>query len=489
MKLKKLLKNVPYSECKGSKDIEIYGITSHSKTVGPGYLFIAKKGRRSNGVDFIPDAILAGAVAVVTDMYNPFQKELTQIICEDVALVESLLAKEFYKDPSSELFLAGITGTNGKTTTSYFLKYLLEEVGPCGLIGTIETITGAHRFESSLTTPEIVTTNKLLKEMVQSGCKSAVMEVSSIGVDQGRVADLDFDLAIFTNLTEEHLDYHETMQQYSVAKQRFLQTFGRATSRKNKEKVALINLDSPWAKVMQEECCGKVVTYSLHSPNADFFARIIESDLTKSLFELHFQGKQYLMEFPFMGEHNVYNALAAVAGAFQGGVPLEVIVEKMPHIPQVPGRLERIACESAGTVFVDYAHTPHGLENVLKALRKENPKRLILVFGCGGDRDREKRPVMAKIAELYADEIIVTSDNPRSEPPHKIIEEIVQGFSREKHYFIKESRKDAIAKAIGMAERGDVVLIAGKGHETCQIIGLAAHEFDDRLIAKSVLVN
>ncbi|MBM3201901.1 MAG: UDP-N-acetylmuramoyl-L-alanyl-D-glutamate--2,6-diaminopimelate ligase [Chlamydiae bacterium] len=475
MKLKRVIKDIVFSMIKGSKEVEVLGISSHSKSVAPGFVFIAKKGKKQDGADFIKDAISAGAVAIVTDMYNPFYENVVQLIHPHVEEIEGALARNFYKDPSSDLFLVGITGTNGKTTTSYIVKHILDSVGPCGLIGTVEINTGAHRIASSLTTPDVVSNNKFLKEMVGQGCKSAVIEVTSIGIDQHRVDCLEFDVGVFTNLTEEHLDYHKDMQSYALVKKQFLE--------KVKEAVVL-NLDSPYYDLMKKGISAQIYTYSVTNPLADFYAKEIAITKEGTSFTLFHKEKGYEICTKLIGIHNVENVIAASIAAHIKGLPIKRIVERLKTLEDVPGRLEQIDTN----VYVDYAHTPDALEKALLAIRQLEPSRVIVVFGCGGDRDRFKRPMMAKIAETYADLCIVTSDNPRSEDPKKIIEEIISGFSKEQ-FIVEEDRKKAIELSLAKAGCHDIVLIAGKGHETGQIVGSFVHEFDDRLIIRELCQN
>jgi UDP-N-acetylmuramoyl-L-alanyl-D-glutamate--2,6-diaminopimelate ligase len=472
IKLKKVIKNIEFSMIKGSKEVEILGLSSHSKSVAPGFLFIAKKGDNYDGTEFIPDAILAGAVAIVTDFYNPFYENVVQLIHSNVNEIESLLAKNFYKDPSLELFLVGITGTNGKTSTSYIVKHLLDGLGETGLMGTIEVYTGSHRIESSLTTPEVTTTNKFLKEMVQNDCKHAVMEVSSIGVDQGRINNLDFDIGIFTNLTPEHLDYHHDLESYAKAKKSFLTRV---------KDWVILNRDSDYYSFIREGLNAKILTYSLEDETADLYGENIHLSSEGITFSFWYREKSYNIEIPLIGKHNVYNTLAAIGAALVRGVAIKMIIERLKRVPGIPGRLEKVGCN----IFVDYAHKPDALENVLKTLKEFCPQKLIVVFGCGGDRDPFKRPVMANITEKYADFSIVTSDNPRSEDPNKILEEIVKGFHESK-FAVEVDRRRAIEKAISMASSADIVLIAGKGHETNQVIGHCIFDFDDRLVAKEI---
>jgi UDP-N-acetylmuramoyl-L-alanyl-D-glutamate--2,6-diaminopimelate ligase len=487
MKLKKLFKEIEGIQIKGSKDLEISGICSHSKMVSPGNLFIAKKGNSFDGNHFISEAIAAGAIAVLTDIYDPSRKGITQVIHPNVNEIEGKLAAHYYIFPSDQLFLTGITGTNGKTTTSFLVKFLLDHLeGPCGLIGTIEYVIGSHRYQASHTTPDVVSNHKMLCEMRLQGCRSAVMEVTSHALDQGRVDQVHFDVAVFTNFTWEHLDYHGTMEAYFEAKKRLFQSLGKPSPKRKKSlPKAIVNIDSPWASQIVEACGSiPVLTFGVEN-KADISASDIRLTSTGTQFELHYQDERMICNFSLIGRYNVYNALAAVSVCLVKGYPLSRIVPLLAVFPPVPARLEFVKNALNYQIYVDFAHKPDALQNVLECLSELKKKRIITIFGCGGDRDRSKRPMMAEIAEEYSDFSIVTSDNPRGEAPEQISEEILKGFKRANHA-VELDRKKAIEKAIDMAEQEDIILIAGKGHETYQIFAHKTIEFDDRKAALQI---
>jgi len=473
MKLKTLLKDQTVEQVKGSRDVEITGICSNSNVVAPGDLFVAKKGRNSDGNQYIADAIGAGAHAVLTDIYDPTYKDVVQVISSDVIALEGVLSAKFYGHPSEKLFTVGITGTNGKTTTATFVKHLLDGVEmPCGLLGTIEYIVGNHRYDATLTTSEVTTNHKLLKDMLQQGCKAAVMEVSSHGLDQGRVNNIDYNAAIFTNLSQDHLDYHKTMEEYCQAKRKlFLQL--------DKEKVAIVNGDDPWKDKILEGCLAKVITYGFGSEN-----QVRAKMLSPSSFEVTVGEETELVNWQLVGRHTASNALAAIALGIYRGMSLQQLAKIMSLAPVTAGRLQPVPNERNLDIFVDFAHTPDALEKVLESMRQVAVGKIITVFGCGGKRDAAKRPLMGSVAEKFGDHTIITSDNPRNEEPSHIIEEIAKGFSDSTRYTAIEDRKEAIEKAISMAGSGDVVLIAGKGHEKRQIFAHQTIEFDDFLVAK-----
>jgi len=477
MKLKKLIKALPEVVIKGARDLEITGICNQSKRVAPGNLFIAKKGRRSDGAGFIPDALSAGASAILTDIYDPTLKGAVQIIHPDVAFCEAKLAAAFFGDPSRELFTVGVTGTNGKTTVAHLVRQLLHAEGLlCGMIGTVGYIVGDQTYAAEHTTPDVVAGQRLLRKMVQSGCKAAAMEVSSHALDQGRVEGIAFDAAVFTNLSPEHLDYHGTMERYAEAKGRlFKQKVGKA----------VVNADSSWHQNILEGCQAEVFRYGIEAP-ADLTAKEIRYGDSSTTFTLHYRGEQAPVATPFVGKHNVYNCLAAFGVSLSRGVGLKFLQEKAPALPQVPGRLERVPNARGLKIFVDYAHTPDALENVLGALKGLTSGRIIAVFGCGGDRDREKRPKMAEAVERAGAHAIVTSDNPRSENPEQIIREVASGFSASASFETEPDRREAIARAISLAAPNDLILIAGKGHETRQIFAFRTVEFDDRKVAAEI---
>ncbi len=455
MKLKTLIKGLDLL-VKGAKDAEITGLSADSRTVSPGNLFVAKRGASHDGSQFIAGAINAGAAAIVTDIFDPFLK-LPQIIHPNPNAIEAKLAARYYGEPSKDLFVVGITGTKGKTTTSYLIKHLLDGLGTfSGLIGTVETVIGENRFSSSLTTHDVISNQKWLKEMVQKGCKGAVLEVSSHGLDQGRVEEIGFDLGVFTNLYPDHLDYHKTMEEYAAAKKKLFE----------KAKSSILNADSPWSAMM-----GKGIMFGIEK--GDFRAE--EISFSSSGTEFTVGGCKF--RSPFIGRFNVYNALAAIAAAHQTGASLNRISELLATFGAVPARLERI-----GNVFIDFAHTGEALENVLMTLKEISKGKVIVVFGCGGNRDPQRRTNMARAADRLADVSIVTNDNPRKEDPSEIARQIVSEFKRAP--IVELDRKKAIEMAMRMAGSEDLILIAGKGHERVQIFAHQTLPFDDAAIVK-----
>ncbi|QVL57427.1 MAG: UDP-N-acetylmuramoyl-L-alanyl-D-glutamate--2,6-diaminopimelate ligase [Simkaniaceae bacterium] len=464
MKLKKLLKDLDV-EVKGSREIEVTGISSHSQFIAPGSLFIAKKGKTFDGSEFIPKAIETGAVAVLTDFFNPFLQGIVQIITPNVNKLEALLAKRYYETERHPLYLVGITGTNGKTTTAYLIHHLLANFG---LMGTIETIIGKQRFNAQLTTADVVTNHKTLREMTDQGLKGVVMEVTSHALDQNRVGEIQFDMGIFTNLSQDHLDYHGTMDEYFKAKLKLFENC--------KEKI--YNIDDPRAKAMQGG-----VTFGIHS-TADLQAKNIHFSLEGTTFDLQYNGKTTPIKTSLIGEYNVYNVLAALAVGLKKGERLSILQKRLTTFPGVPGRLERIENSKGFHLFVDFAHTPEALSKVLETLHALKTGRIITIFGCGGERDQDKRPKMGAAAEKYSDQLIITSDNPRSEEPEVICREIAAGLSKEA--IIEVDRKAAIERGIFMAKENDLVLIAGRGHEPFQKIKGRLLPFDDRDVARCI---
>lgn len=486
MKLKRLIQEIPVEKVWGSKEIEISGISANSKGISPGNLFIAKKGRRHHGSLFLSEAVQAGAAAVLTDMYDPNFPHIVQIIHPDVASIEGLIAARFYDFPSDDLLMIGITGTNGKTTTSYLVKHLLDKTGgSCGLIGTIEHLIGNHRYQPTHTTPDVATNHKLLHEMVLQECKAAVMEVTSHALDQKRVALIDFDIAVFTNLTLEHLDYHGTMEKYCAAKSRLFRSLSLSNEGKKSgfPKAAIVNVDDPWQNKIIEGCQVPVLKYGIDQP-CDVQASNIKLNSRGSSFDLLFQGSTTHFSWPLVGRFNIYNALAAIGVGIISGVPVDQIAQVMKSFPAVPGRLQPVPNSLGLKIYVDFAHTDDALKNVLKSLSEFKKGRVITVFGGGGDRDRSKRPKMGKVADEFSDECIVTSDNPRSEDPMEICKEIAAGFTRKP--LIELDRYVAIKQAIDMAKEDDIVLIAGKGHEKFQIFAHRTIEFDDCQVAAEI---
>ncbi|MEI8364923.1 MAG: UDP-N-acetylmuramoyl-L-alanyl-D-glutamate--2,6-diaminopimelate ligase [Parachlamydiaceae bacterium] len=489
MKLKQLIKDIPFKQIKGAKDLVITGICSNSKLVSPGNLFIARRGRADDGMTYIPEAVAAGAIAVFTDIFDPLiDKSVTQIIHPDVAALEGVIAANYYQFASNEMFMVGITGTNGKTTTSFLVKHLLDNlVGLCGLIGTIKYVIGEHHYDAVRTTPDAVSNQKMLREMVLQHCQSAVMEVTSHALDQHRVDCINFDTAVFTNLTLDHLDYHMTMEHYSQSKNRLFRSLDPSKKKKIHPypKVAVVNIDNAWYKKMIEGCRAEIITYGM-SPEADLKAENVLLTPAGASFVINFRGHQVPFTWALSGRFNVYNCLAAVAVGLSRRLPLEAIAKVLETAPAIPGRLQAIPNPLGLKIYIDFAHSDDALLNVLECLQEFKTGRLITVFGCGGNRDTGKRPKMARVCEKHSDISIVTSDNPRNESPMEIIRQIITGFSNDKCYIIELDRRKAIEKAIDLATPEDIILIAGKGHEPYQIFAHQTIEFDDKKVALQI---
>lgn len=480
MKLKDLLRKVPIQQVRGAKNLVINGISAHSKQIGPGYLFVAKKGASDDGSRYIPEAIQNGATAILSDLYDPSLRDVTQLIVDNVLETEALLSACFYGFPSQDLFTVGITGTNGKTTTAHLVKCLLDRLGSsCGLIGTISYILGDEEYDATRTTPDVETNHRFLHEMLVRENRSAVMEVTSHALTQGRVLEIDYDVAVFTNLSQDHLDYHKTMEEYALAKRKlFLQN----------PSWAVVNADDPWHTKILEGFKGKLITYGVDAP-ADL--HVTQTALSSSGTEvvIRYREEDYPCSWPLVGRYNIYNCLAAMGVALCKGLSLEKIIPAMRELLPVPGRLEPVPNALGLKVYVDYAHSDDALKKVLTCLQEMTTGKIITVFGCGGDRDVGKRPKMAQICEKYSTVSIVTTDNPRSEHPEKIASDILKGFSDADHYLVELDRRKAIEKAISLATEEDVVLIAGKGHEPYQVLAHQTIPFDDRTVAQELCVR
>lgn len=490
MKLKLLIKGIKDLVVKGSKEIDISGITSNSKMVSPGNLFVAKRGRTSDGNAYIPEALRAGSAAILTDIFDPSLRDVTQLISLKVLDVEAELACNYFQSPSEELCMVGVTGTSGKTTTTYAIKHILDNLGTKpGLIGTIEYDVGSNRYQASKTTPDVIMNQKLLREMVRSGCQSCVMEVSSHALDQKRVMNIEFDIAVFTNLTHEHLDYHKTMEEYFEAKKKLFSALSKKKLSKKRDvlKVAICNMDSPWLEKLLDNCPAEILTYGIENP-AQIRASNITFTSNGTTFTVQYKDEVVSFSWPLVGRFNVYNALAAIGVGLTMGLCLYEIAPILSTFQSAPGRLERVNNPLGLNIYVDYAHKVDALKNVLVTLREclqeKGKGKIITLFGCGGDRDREKRPLMARAAEELSDVVIITSDNPRSEDPEAIAREIISGFLNKEAHLVELDRKNAICKAIDLATADDILLIAGKGHETKQQFHHMIIDFDDRLVAK-----
>jgi UDP-N-acetylmuramoyl-L-alanyl-D-glutamate--2,6-diaminopimelate ligase len=467
----------------------VTGIAYDSRTVAPGQVFVALKGQHSDGTSFARQAIERGAAAVVSEQAAPPDVHIPWAIVEDARLALAILATTFHRNPSSEMRVVGITGTNGKTTTAYLIAAIFEAAGVrCGLLGTVAYRVGPGADdlrEAARTTPEAPDVQALLREMVDRGCGACAMEVSSHALSLRRVDGMIFAAGVFTNLTRDHLDFHADMDDYFRAKRRLFEMLPR-------DAPSLINLDDPRGASLLD-AGGRPVTYSISRP-ADVTPGPLSFSLEGLDFDVRTPRGTVHVRSKLVGRPNVYNILAAVATAVVLDLPLDAIARGLQSLDGVPGRFQVVSGpKDEVTVVVDYAHTDDALRNLLETARPLARGRLVTVFGCGGDRDRTKRPLMGAVAGRLSDLIVITSDNPRGEDPVRIIEEVQRGITADTR---RESaprplaivdRREAIAKAIEVARPGDVVLIAGKGHETYQVIGDRVLPFDDVAVARDAL--
>ncbi len=489
MKLRDLISKLPSVTPSGPTDVEIGSVVCSSKQVAAGALFAALRGQQTDGHRFIGDAIHRGAVAVLSES-APVAEESEKVAwlhVSDSRDALSRIASAFHRDPWRDMALAGVTGTNGKTTTTYLIHHIMKSVWHrAGLMGTVSIDDGETSRSATHTTPDAVEVSGLLAAMRDHGCRGVAMEVSSHGIDQKRVSALGFDACVFTNLTQDHLDYHGTMEAYFRAKASWFEAL--AAEPKGKKPVAVINIDdASGLKLagMLDERGMRVLRYGF-GVHCDYRANNLRQSARGMEFELNAKGRTFLVRAPFIGRFNAYNVLAALAAVSVCGIRPREAVAALGEAPQVPGRMHNVGNAGGATVFVDYAHTPDALENACRAIRELEPRRLITVFGCGGDRDKGKRPLMAAAASEHSDFTVVTSDNPRSEDPLQIIREIESGLSGKGHVSIPD-RAEAITQTILNARSGDIILIAGKGHETYQQFRNETLDFDDRKVASKAL--
>lgn len=465
----------------GDGPTAIHRITEDSRRAGSGALFVARRGVVVDGHDFIGDAIDRGATAILCRQPPAAAGKATVVIADDPYAVAVIAAHRLAGRPCDRLHLTGITGTNGKSTTAFLICHLLAQRGrSAGLIGTLEYRVGHHRLPAPHTTPDALRVVELLGEMAAAGSDHAVMEVSSHGLDQGRVAGCHFHTLLFTNLTQDHLDYHGDMESYFAAK-----TLLFRPPLAPPGSVAVINTDDSYGARLADRCAVPVLTYGL-GPTAAVRATDLECSGDGSRFALHYNGQSIPITMRLLGEVNVYNGLAAAAFGIRHGWPLAKIGAALATAQPVPGRYQRIG-DTRPVVVVDYAHTPDALARAVADCRRLTRGRLIVVFGCGGDRDRSKRPLMGAAA-AGGDIVILTSDNPRSEPPARILAEIEPGLG-DHPYTVEVNRAAAIEHAIAAAAAADLVLIAGKGHEDYQLVGDERRPFDDRAVAAAALAR
>ena len=477
MKLRELLRGVKTIEIDADPDAEIEGVAHDSRKVRPGYLFVCITGFRHDGHDFIPDAVSRGARIILSEKRLPPMDGVGRVRVEDSREALAIIASNFWRNPSSKLKVIGITGTNGKTTTSYLIRSILSRSGlRPALIGTIRYELGDKLLPAPNTTPDPIELQRLMGEAIGLGLKSVVMEVSSHGLQLRRVDGVRFDVGVFSNLSRDHLDFHGTFESYREAKLRLFDLL-------KPDGKAVINADDPSADIFARRAASNgadVVRFGLRCGGADVTASDIRFSIAGTSFVLHTPSGDVEVDLKLPGEYNVYNAMAAAAAAAAVGIGVEAIKEGLEAVTSVPGRFERVDLGQGFGVIIDYAHTPDALERLLRAVRKLTEGRVISVFGCGGDRDKGKRPEMGRISAELADHTIVTSDNPRSEDPMEIIEQIVAGMPPGSSYEVIPDRFEAIGRAIRMARPGDCVVIAGKGHEDYQIIGDERIPFSDR---------
>jgi UDP-N-acetylmuramoyl-L-alanyl-D-glutamate--2,6-diaminopimelate ligase len=470
-------------------ELPVSGLAYDSRAVRPGDLFFCLRGDRFDGHNYLAEVARLGAAAAIVDREVP-HPPLPAVRVASVRALMPHLAAAFHGYPSRRLHLVGVTGTNGKTTTTYLVEAIRRQEGyPTGVIGTIATRIGAESLPADRTTPEAPDLQDLLAKMADSGHsmgarpRTVAMEVSSHALAQGRTLGCEFDVAVFTNLTQDHLDYHRTMEEYFEAKAALFSMYPSLTS---KPTTAVVNVDDPYGRRLLERCPGNVMTYGLDA-DAMLRAAEIEASASGTKFLLRSPEGEHWVTLPLGGRFNIYNSLAAMGAARALGTSWETILTALSCAAGAPGRFESVDEGQEFGVIVDYAHTPDGLENVLLAARALKPRRLIVLFGCGGDRDRTKRPMMGEIAARLADLLFVTSDNPRSEDPGTIIAEIAAGIAPGTAAEHVLDRRAAIEQAVASASSGDILVIAGKGHEDYQIFADRTIHFDDREEARRAL--
>lgn len=475
MKLTKLISDID-TKITGNAEIEISGIAYDSRKVKPGYLFVAIKGFQTDGHKYIESAVKNGAVAVIGE--EEVSCPCTYIKTENSRKALAVVGAAFYGNPEKKLKIIGITGTNGKTTTTYLVRQILMLKGlRCDLIGTNQIIIGDEISESSRTTPESLDLFEIFSKMEQSGGQYVVMEVSSHSLELDRVYGVEFETAVITNITQDHLDFHKTMDNYALAKAKLFKM----------SKSAAINVDDEYADVMLKNAGGSVLTYSYEKPS-DVRAQNLKMSERGVIFDICDKEGIHEMRLGIPGKFSVYNALAAICVCKNIGISDTDIEKGLVLAKPVKGRIEVLHINTPYTVIIDYAHTPDGLVNIISAVRAFAKKRVITVFGCGGNRDASKRPKMGEIAENLSDIAIVTSDNPRCEVPIDIINDILKGMKKDNHIVI-ENRKEAIKKAMEIAQEDDIIILAGKGHETYQEIEHIKHDFDERVVVKEILAS
>jgi UDP-N-acetylmuramoyl-L-alanyl-D-glutamate--2,6-diaminopimelate ligase len=498
VRLQELLDRIDVVKTSGDLQSEVVSITEDSRAVGPGSVFVAIKGTQQDGHNFMNQAFAQGATAVVVEegCFTSAPGEASPAVSALIHVNNSrqalgLMASQLYGNPSRHLKLVGVTGTNGKTTVTHLAKSLLEaQSHQVGLLGTVGYVYGKERLEASHTTPAPVQLQEMLSEMVRAGTDVGVLEVSSHALALDRIAGCEFDIVVFTNLTQDHLDFHQTMERYFQSKLRLFTDYA-VGGQKSGSKRALVNADDPWAPLILQQCPIPVWTFGIHT-KADIQAEAVQLGMDGTQFVVNSPLGHMTITSQLVGEHNVSNMLAAIGIGLEMGMSADLIEQALESVSNVPGRFERIQEGQDFTVVVDYAHTDDALQRLLEAAQTIKQGRIITVFGCGGDRDRGKRSKMGQVAVRHSDLVIVTSDNPRTEDPQTILSDIEKGIEvlpPEERCVCQtiSDRAEAIQSAIEAASSRDLVLIAGKGHEDYQILGTQKVHFDDREEARKAI--
>lgn len=471
--IEKYFNGIEHEVLNVGKEVEFNEMEYDSRNIKEGDVFAALVGAYSDGHDYIDMAIKKGAkFIIVSKIPENINRDISYVKLDNVRQKLGFVATNFYNNPQSKLKIAGVTGTNGKTTTTYILESIL---GKCARIGTVEYKIGDELIPAPNTTPESLDLIKMCRKAVNKGIEYFVMEVSSHALEMGRVEMLEFDTAIFTNLSQDHLDYHNTMEEYFLAKKKLFYKL------KNKDKSSL-NIDDSHGKIIFDEFGG--ISYSEKKRDADIYGEVLGYGNHRMKIKIYYKERSFKFDTKLMGQFNLYNIMGAVGAALKLGIDIETIINRIKTIEGVPGRCEAVDAGQDFMVIIDYAHTPDGLVNILQTLKDMKTNRIITLFGAGGDRDKTKRPLMAKAAAEYSDLTILTSDNPRTENAKSIIDDLELGLKEinYKNYEIFIDRKEAIKEAVNLAEKGDILLIAGKGHETYQVIGKEKIDFNEKAI-------
>ncbi|HZJ82351.1 MAG TPA: UDP-N-acetylmuramoyl-L-alanyl-D-glutamate--2,6-diaminopimelate ligase [Clostridia bacterium] len=478
MKLIDLLEGLDYINIENYNDMTIDAMSYDSRRVIPGSVFFCIPGLTVDGHDYANQAVKKGTSVLVLERDVQVDVPVTKVFVKDSRVAMAKMANTYYKNPTKGIVLIGITGTNGKTTISYLIKSILEKAGhKVGLMGTISNMIGDKKIPSRFTTPESLDLQKTLRDMADEGVDSIVMEVSSHALSLGRVEGCIYDIGVFSNLSQDHLDFHASMEEYGNAKSKLF----------HQSKIAVVNVDDKNGRRIRKDISTSLYTYGIYK-EAQIYARELEIAHKGVSFNLHTPDGHTFINLAIPGLFSIYNALAAASVSYALGIPLEVIAKGLDNIKGVDGRFQLLNTGTDYSVILDYAHTPDGMENILKTAREFTKGRVITLFGCGGDRDHGKRSIMGNIAGEYSDFCIVTSDNPRGEEPMDIIRQIVPGVEKARcPYIIIENRREAIAYALDKAKKDDVLILAGKGHETYQILKDETIHFDEKEIVAQIL--